>query len=610
MKKMGFALISIAIILNLLLASMGGLDDPSRLGMRRETPDEKEEFGESDIDFVSVPALKHRDMITYDSMIYAVWRGTNTSSGEWNELSILAEGTTTERISDPVEIKDSFFQIQQCVSKEMITVATATLLYENSSGGSISLTGKMDMHRKEHWDMATQKPIANTNHANMTIDGLGAIVGGTGNVGSMKFSGYVRSWLDLTREYVPSIEELVYSAGQSLILGMEGTILQPNELLEGWMVPYQWEARQGLDIYGHETLNINVSSTMFEIVPYYKDIWVSNDCPFPLMVKDYLNYTGEYEDYNYSEYIIVKNEKVISGRGEYKQGTVDVPWERTAASPVPPGHYLEKSPMAEFKPWYGEMMPIGGSNFDESSFDLSPEDAMEFGMANSQVLQDFVSNWSDSTIARGSYNATKDPLDLSGNAGTYYWNISIGHKPTEEEIAAVIEHANQTGEWYYPWRCAFTVKKVVPRPAVGNPNPSPVLTLDFERLYNRSYINNNKYNYPNAALTMTSAEKIMYQDPGVREYCFDSNGLKWNTPINDKYIRFGVSIGDEGWNQIQDLMTMITGISLPKYDFAWEYINGWIGQDGTEFVVNVDVVTGQLLGVMYVEGTDFMKFFQ
>ncbi|MCK4718932.1 MAG: hypothetical protein KAT70_09705, partial [Thermoplasmata archaeon] len=364
-----------------------------------EEQEREESFENSNITTALAPPLRHRDFITYDSRIYGIWYGENTTTGEYDQIEIIADGETTERISDIEGKLDGFFRLHDCVSKEVFTVGTITLSYTNETGDSITLTGTMDMQRKEHWDIVAVKPIAITNYANITIDGLGSLIGADnmGGADQMFFGGKIRSWPMLEEEYIPNLDEELYSQGQELEVGTMGIVQQPSEQIAEWMVPYDWEVEQGLIIHGYDTVKINVTSNMFDYLFYQKELWISSDMSFPVRVKDVINTSYESEDSTYYQYMTMENERTLKDSGSYKQGSTEVVWKGTLGEPAPQGHFLLQSPLAEFQPWYDNMMPVGGSNFEDSSFDISPEEAIEFAMNNSQVLQDFAANYSDAT---------------------------------------------------------------------------------------------------------------------------------------------------------------------------------------------------------------------
>ena len=629
MKNLGLSLVAFALIVNMIVASMGGLMDDGSGGTEDPTDifDDTANFEDSNITSVEALQLNIHDMATYSHRIYVAWYGEDTSSGEWHKLELIALGQTTDRIGDLGNFMDGFFENHQCVPRETITTGSAELIYSNSSGGELSLGGTLEMDRIEHWDISAMRPIAISNGGGITISGLGSLFGdgAASEMGDLSFTGSLRTWPDLTKDHVPSLEEKLFMNGQTLEIGDTGTVQQPPSVDADYALPYEWEVQQGLVIHDYDTVMLNVTSELWDIMPYYKEFWISNELSMPARMHDFTKYVGDYPDYNYSEYIVIENEQILKEDG-WNRGDEPVPWAGEFGDSTPAGHFRDKNPYGEYKSWYGNMMPVEGDNFDNGGYYFSTNEYVEESLNLSTGFQDFCNNFTnDITIASARTNATLDSTDRNDKAGEFWWEGHFFYKPTQAEYDAAMDYHEEqeeqgvedpgyNAEWVYWLQVKKTVENVG---SIANPSYETTYEIVNESImdYPWTYYFRNKYYYPTEVLTQAGFENIMRQDTETYSMCFDDSGnLKWNKDPavrqeDDDWTQTTLSVSDEGGDEFMDMMTMITGLSMPSFDFVWWHNRGWTGNDGYQFEIDVNAANGQLLGVIYVEGTEFMKFF-
>ncbi|MCD6461854.1 MAG: hypothetical protein J7L61_03835 [Thermoplasmata archaeon] len=606
MNKVSAVMLSLALVVNLLVAGTGGLspvESPEELA----NVDTGEEFAESNITSVVVPPLQIGDMIRYDSRIYMVWYGENTSSGEFWKIELIGLGESTYRVKPPKTVADGFFQNHLAVNKDVLTGGQITLVYTNSTD-KYTFSGTLDLHREDWWDLTARRPIYAVNFANLTIVGLGQVMTGKA-AGPMDFDGHMRSWPNLNKEYMPSLEEQIYGGGKEIHIGDSGVVYQSGETASEWVMPYNWTVERGLVIHGYDTVKVNITSIWWNFMPYTKQIWISNNLSYPAKVYDHANYTYTDEENNFTSYMIIESNRTLKEDG-FTRGKTPIPWGSCETEGENGNHFLSRNPYGEYKPWKDLLMPHSGGNYSSSSFDFSPEEAVNYAIENSEDLQAFLAEYPDSVVSWTYYNATKDPSDPNGIAGVHRWNLTFAHRPSDEEWAEVEEEANETGEWRYPFGYRITVTKNITREGIINPTYDEVMAIEWEDRPNKSYSDYNLYNLPDTALTLSSSEKIMKQDPEVIDVAYSDGKISWNTPHQEKYVYFSLTVGDKGLEGAMDMFTSITGITPVYSEYTWTLSKGRVATNGESFYCSVDATSGQMLGVVYMEGVPFMGLFE
>ena len=564
--------------------------------------------GDSDLGDISVkvPEYNLYDLITYDYHVFAELYGKNLSSGEWEDYTLYIDGQMKRSYPALVDAVDGFNVPHKCVQFDTDTTAAFTIYINASDAEPLQIGGSLEAKRKEYIELNTRKPIDSLTEASVEIDRLPRY-----NV-PLSFEGWIDAYPDPNKELVQTVDENLFSEGQTVKRGDNGTFVIGQEYGNYGFVMgtrYNWSASSAQRISNLKALQINITATLFgaetgqeseDWFTFNETVWISNDCSFPVKrysLNDIYSEDQDRENNTHISRTVLEITNTLSKNG-YTRGASAIPWGAPESTTFDKRH-----PMGEFSGW--QYAPSDGSGIQGSSFTLGIDEAVNEALKNSTGLQSFVASYNRpgrNCMADGAgYNFTPDPTDISGVAGVYRWNLSFSVYPDQAEQQA----ARQSNKWDF--RYSIVV--------VDNVTWSieRLRTVYRHRVYiehdwgvQRGYGSFNREFLATEGVTLASSEQIMRLNSRVASSVVNSRTGDIDWQESTYFLgAAGMGSGTPGLSMVQTL----TGLTFPSVDFAWGVQSQTVYESGHTFGAAVDVETGQLVYVMDISGTALLAIF-
>jgi hypothetical protein len=560
-------------------------------GFKSEQDEEGEDIEWSDIETVTVPDNKMRELLHFDHTIHLEFRWENKTSGEWGLWMLDYSGGWLEKIIGESFQNDGYGSEHKSVYLRRELNGQFTVFFDSSDGETVSSDGEVDVQRDEYFDYnydAFEKMILTESNANLSVDQLQST-----NI-PLDFKAYMRSYFDPLVDAEKTLEEDIFEKGQTVTLGETGTY--KDRVSDDYSVDYDWKAERGVVIAGYDTVFINVStdfgSENFSI-PFKREIWIANEVPNS--VKDYIRTNTSWEGEEEAGYFLLENTWTLRDDG-YTEGNADISWNQGLCSGE---HWRSEHVEAELDSWNGNYMPKSGADFEESSFDFKTEDLIDFLEVTepSDGLVEFLSDYPNAIITSATYNASKESNDPK--AGEYWWNITFADERTggwgsdERKRYRLLVYQETDFEW------------------VADPSPHKEYTNEFRVESDFGDLRGGSPIPPgdvdSRTVTMASSEKIFKTEDKVMENFYTGPGgvvydeISWGDGDETVYS-LGSSSGEQGFGM--DLIYTLTGIQTLVWEKYYWYIEKEdLMEGGTYASATVDAEDGRIVGVIEIDGT-------
>ncbi len=549
----------------------------------------------STITSVTVPEPKIGDLIQYDHEMLVEYRWENKTTGNYSFWSLDVGGTEFIEIEGTASKKDGFGEQHSVMYLRRELGAQFTITADSSDDEPLIANGEYDIGRDEYTDLTKGRVVFTEADAWLEVDELPNT-----NI-PLEFDGYMRSYFDMNEEQKETLEESILENDRYVELGDTGTYDYGTG--DDWSIEYDWVAEQGEIISGYETLFINVTTDFGDenfSLPFQESLWYANDVSVP--VRQFIHTGTYYEDEETLFYFIIENGFTLQVKG-FTAGNEDIPWGTCTST----NHWLYEHPDGEFESWYDNYMPMGGSGFDESSFDFKPEDAMAFLTTRdsetneypSEELVEFLDSYGDVMVIPAEYIAEKDAADPlpQKKAGEYWWNLTFGHKRTDNDEGPSRD---------LPYRDRVLVKQTSTSELLPSPHYEDEWEIeeDFGIVNGTSPLSN--WELSGDLLTMTSSEEILKTDDKVIEFFYtrpsgiEDEELDWGALEGTSYT---VETPDWGFFGM-DMLGTLTGIQMQTTsEYYWRLSKEDLLEGGTMVSGDVDAQTGRLISILYIKGT-------
>jgi hypothetical protein len=586
-------------VLCVVVLAMTTVDGVDRVISGDNQGDDTVKEGEmSTITSVTVPLPKVGDYIQYDHEMLVEYRYENKTSGNYSHWALDVWGTSDIEIKGETSKKDGFGQLHSVMYLRRELGAQFTITADSHDDESISANGEYDIARDEYTDMAEERIIFTEADAWLKVDELPST-----NI-PLEFDGYMRSYFDPHEEVDETLEEAILEDDRYIEVGESGTF--DYEIWEDYPIEYTWKAEHGLKTSGYETIFINITSDFGDenfSLPFQESLWYTNDVSVP--VRQHIITTDTFEDENTYFYFIIENDFTLQING-FEGGEEDILWGTDKCNG---DHWRFEHPDSEFESWSDNYMPLSGTDFDQSSFDFKPEDAMTFlttmdpatNQYPSNDLMEFLDSYDDAMVINAEYTAEKnsagDPLPEK-KQGEYWWNLTFGHKRTDEDEGPSNE---------LPYRYEIKVKQTSTYEALPPPGDyEDVWEIEEDYGVDNGTSPFSYWDLSSDAITMTSCEEIMRTDDKVMELFYtrpsgiEDEELSWGELEGTS---FNLDVMDWGMFGM-DLIGTLTGIQTQTTSqYYWTVSKEDLLEGGTMASASVDAQTGRLISILYIKGT-------
>ena len=547
---------------------------------------------------VNVPEPRLFEAAQYDYTVYAELYSENKTSGEWEKYTLNIDGQIVYMTPDIQMATDGFGDLHSTVCHQQDTVATISVLLENSEGEPVSVSGTLTAERAEYTDLNSRTQIQTVSNGHVGIDKLPKATTPI----PITYDGYLHSYLNPNEPALPGLEDHIFLNNQTLKIGDNGSVrLSEEEWVEDI---YNWSVERAEKVSGYDTLLINITSKFWDgWLPYNEKVWISNEVPMP--VKIYIRSNISFEDENGSFYTILETTRTLQEDGFSCENAEPIPWGMCEAE----HHFRTKKPGVEYANW--EYLPVSGNKYEDSSFDLEPEEAVKVALEQSEGLKEFIERYSEDRVVvdYAEYRAEKDKKDLQEKAGTYTWNLTFEYHPTIDDRMAARKEYEETGEypnWGYRLKVARNITKEL---GLDRYSTTTEVMADYgERRggapYDRSDLNEK-------LLTLSASEFLLKSNEIVEEEIFNkrTDKIDWD----DTYYRLVMGGETASLSALPGAVILenILGISMapPSSRVTWMFQKGTVYEGGGTFTAAVDAESGQLLYIMEIEGTAIFGLF-
>ena len=541
---------------------------------------------------VTVPMGKLGDTAIYDYKIYAELYWKDNQTGNWSDMRL--DVTGNQHIwyhSEVVERNDGFWQKHNTAIYENDMWASFTVYIAGTGSEPLTIPGSLNDQRIEYRDLTKKISVDSYMKGDVTIDRLPRVNK------ALTYKGEVEYYVNPNRPIPVSLDDQIFGDSKSVKLNDNGTVADEqyyslyNFTLNTY---YNWSADRAALFKGYKTLHINVTSHTDYLMDYNEQTWISSDSPFP--IKKFQRTNQSYSDPNGTMWYAVEITNTLQDKG-FTPGSVDIPWGTCNGN-----HWAQTNPDGEYKQY--KYVPVSGNGYSASSFDFKTEDADTFARENSPGLQSYLSKFSGVTMTTASYNASKNPLDVNGKAGSYRWNLTYGHFLTNDEW----EQAQQTHDHNFSYNIVVikNVTKDLTKPLQSQYVETIQVENDWGKVRGSAALPRD--DLPSEGLTLAASEDIMMKQSMVKANVADKNGeIDWGN-FDTTYAVALTGVSDQTSPGMQ-LVELLTGITMPTANYAWMVQKGTVYQSGSTFTAAVDVENGQMVYAMSIQGTALMGLF-
>jgi len=542
---------------------------------------------------VTVPDRKMYELAPYDYSLFIQAYWANKTTGNWSKYTIDLAGQWIDMMPGTNYAKDGFGVSHKTLRVESQLDSHFLVNFEEHDSEPVNVEGSLKNGRVAQVDLTEKIIIQSILDIDLEMSGFALI----GNVpGGINFNGTLISFLDPQEPQTSKIEDLIIRNEENFIVGKTGNVT----VGESWMAQtYNWSVERGVWQSDYETVQINITSSIFDWYPYEQQVWISNDVSVPVKNHVYVNNTVETNDTIY--WSVVETTHTLQD-GAFIEGSQDIPWGDCDSE-----HWRTTHELADFQPWKDQYMPRYG-NAADSSMELGQDDAVAFALANSQGLQDWLANYShDGRVIIGDSGCgivrdDLDQLDPEKKQGNHTWELEFYYTPTDEEWEEALDEYYETEEWNQTWGYAVTVVQRIENRPVGGLDYGDLYFLE-EGIDNESYGRYTMDGLRDELLTLSSAEQIMRSFPRLEEKMRINAITDDLEMLEDDFWWFSFYPLGASVSFVDDMLTSLTGLTLPTVESAYQYQQGFVGVEGESLSTSVDATTGRLVYYLSAQGT-------
>ncbi len=553
--------------------------------------------GIEDIPFwVEVPERKFGDSYRYDFTLFAQMYWENYTTGNYSKYTITGQGQWDEETNGPTTAESGYSDEHDVAQFRRNLAGSFTLSLDSSDTGKISVGGTFEADNKDYLEFEEKKTIKSVNHGELSVDKLPKATVPV----PINYVADLRYYPDPEEERLPTLDEEIYE-GKNISEGDTGSFLfaGSSEYSGGY---YNWTAEDVEKIGDHPSLRVNITTKIFHFLDFKKIVWLSKDVPFP--TKEFIRTNSTFEDEDGIFWLILETERTLTNTD---RGSNSIPWKVDGSAEFPAVH-----PNGEYLKW--DKIPKGGSKFDDLEEEdavnedipvhMSPEHALDFALANSDELADFMKDNPAAYVTNAVYNTTLKYPEIDDNVGSHYWNLTL--QDWIEFNWEDHEEEDEKGERKWPeHRYSLRVAKNITT-NINPLNPYDAGTeIDKDYGKRSGWANFKRKDIDDEGLTLSGAIDILAADPDAGNEFFDGFG---ELDIKDMYI----AIGEGGTSEEMpgaEIIQLITGITMPHSKYVWHFQKDTVYQSGDTFMTGMDVETGRLVYVMSVSGNQIMGLF-
>lgn len=546
---------------------------------------------------VIVPPNKLGDDAVFDYKVYAEMYWKDFETGNWSDYRLTVNGDMRYRYNaNTVQKNDGYWNKHNTLDYESDTKGSLEIYVASNDAEPMTIMGSIDDVHHEYKDLTEKRAIETYTTGDVAIDKLPRV-----NV-PLSYKGIMDSYIDPKRPVEVPLGDQIYGDGTQIKLHDNGTIVKSTFYsLYNFTLStvYNWSADRAVMFKGHKTLHLNITSLMFgDFYNYNEQFWISQDSPF--FIKHFSRSNQTWTDKNGTLFFIIEFTHTLQDKG-YTPGTADIPWGTCTGH-----HWADRSPEAEFKQY--NYMPGAGNGYSASSFDFKTDDADQYARQHSLGLQNYLAKYDQpgngAVTTYASYNASRNPLDVNGKAGSYRWNLTYGHWPTDDEW----KEAQQTHDRNFSYNIVLlkNVTKDLSKPLQNQYIETTEIEYDWGPRRDTAALPREAL--PTEGLTLAASENIMMKNPMVAQKVQGNNGkIDWG----NFETTYGISLSGMGGQQNPgyQMLELMTGITMPSSDYAWSVQKGTVYQSGSTFTASVDVNTGMFIYAVDIQGTALFGLF-
>jgi hypothetical protein len=542
---------------------------------------------------VTVPPLNYGDIANYNDQVFAEMYWINYTTGNWTRITLDMNGKVIINILNLQSQEDGFGVVHQVVPVSEYIEATVMLRYQDHEGEDIIINGNAEISRVDYRDLHDNRAIKATTDGEVGLDKtLQVLI-------PLAFTGSLRSYPNPSEDVEETLDEIIYGDQKSISMNQTGKIDKTFSEDNFYNTVYHWKADKGETVSGYKSVRLNITATFGDTefsLPFTRQIWIANDVSQPIKIFTRTNQSGADEEGKF--HMILENTRTIK-KGGFTRGDLPVEYNICSAE-----HYVEKHSTGEYLSW--QYMPQAGTNFDESSFEFNPNEAISIAMQESSGLKEFLDARSDIVMDYAQYNSTHDPKDIT-LTGSHRWLLVFGHKIPDEELMYYWEN-DITPQERYAVQVTYNTTKLGLADTKEVENDYGLLNWSTE--YSTDDLEKKM-------LTLAAAEEILKTDSEVKTKLYNNpltpNTIYWDDPLGKTQCFIGQGISGAEIPSM-GLIETLTGFTIPSSKISWLFQKGQLydtsGADqGSTFVTAVDTETGQMQYVMEVTGTSLFQLF-
>ncbi len=587
-------------------------NDDGFYDLRIQVKDIDEKSSSVDIEFtlvniaimgwVQAPTNRVGDDYEYDFSIFAEVYWINKTSGNYSKYTVTGEGQWDNAIYPVQQVETGFGDLHDAVVKRQVLDGKCTIILDSSDTGKVSVDGSYSAENKVYTELKDKKDIKSVNHGELTIDQMPKATVPI----PISYQGDVRYYPDPYEDQKETLDELIWvdknlTEGDSGSAWFEGSS-EDSSGFYNWSADYVEKVKlAGSSGTNIDTMRVNVTSSLWGIMDFQKTFWLSSEHPYPIKVFMRTNQTWEDEEGLF--YTIIEQERTLRN---YRRGATDIPWALDEDPEYPDLH-----PLGEYKKW--DKVPRGGYKFDsmneeqtindQINIHMSPEQAFDFALENSDKLNEFLETYPGAYITSAHFNATVEPTDLQKNAGSQRWNLTL---EDYMDRADAYDYAEENDEWPRKSCYSSIMKNITKSLNPLDPDPYSATTeLEKEDNFKQGLTTKKRNDMDSEGLTLSGALDILQDDDVAAGWFFDS-------PDNLKTDELELVMG-EGATAAEmpgaEIVEIMTGLTMPHAKFVWHFQLGSVWLVGEGKMTGIDIETGRLVYVMEISGNQMMGLF-
>ncbi len=533
---------------------------------------------------VQVPKKRAGDAMQYDYDFFAEIYYKNKTSGNWSRTTLEANGQLLESYPNVISQADGFNQQHQTWRLRTEIRLSLKITIINYAPGEenepLIVLGSIDGTRDRYSTLKGDIPILSYAGGLLKVD---EIKGLDIPVDSFEFSVDTWSYPDPHADPERALEERIYGQQATLSEGMNGSYVESGgDDWTGWGIEqqiYNWSIDESERVRGYDSLRLNITSDFFGVINLTKTLWLSNIVPAPVRIT-YESITRWNEPQEVGHLILVTNQTLE--RNGYQPGTSII-----NVNPDAMETFADRHPSGVYDSW--EVAPKDGS-LSSSSFEFGLEDALDYAMANSEGLKEWLRTHPSPIVTDARYwEKETDQLNME----QFVWNITLADEPGDWEDWDL---------WFSTNAYRINVSKFIERrPILGD---LVTYEIDDDEQAGRGYAIVPEEELAADLVTLASSERIWSQLSRVTDEVYSGVDRKVDFQTTYYYLSMG-GISPAGFGL--DFLDTLTGVSIPTTNYTWALQSGNIFEGASSFWVAVDVETGRVVFISDIAGPQSLQ---